>query len=301
MKGNLKIFMAILVMMVMNQTSFGQGFNFDLQGHRGARGLAPENSIPGFLKALEYPITTMELDLVITKDRKVVVSHEPWLNPAICLDPDGNRIESAKQKEFNIFEMDYATLEQCDCGSIGNPGFPEQTAEFANKPLLSRVFEILERRVAEQGRTPLYYNIEIKSTVEDEKVGFQPSVEEFAALVFAEFEKSGIEPERLLMQSFDFRVLRHWRANYSKYPTAALVSNAKSWEDNIKDLGYTPEVYSPYYKLLNAENVIAIKKAGMKLVPWTVNTVAEMQQLLEWGVDGIITDYPDRGSTLLKK
>jgi len=284
----------------MAQTS-NTTFDFDLQGHRGARGLAPENTMTAFMKALEYPITTLEMDLVITKDKQVIVSHEPWLNPAICLDPEGNRIAREDAKKWNIYAMTLEEVQQCDCGSIGNPGFPEQVAEPAVKPLLSAVFAQVERTVSAQGRAPIFYNIEIKSTVEDEEKGYQPSVEEFCKLVFEAFEASGIEAERILMQSFDFRVLQHWRANYSKYPTAALVSNAQSWEQNIENLGYTPEVYSPYFKLLQAEEIKAIQAAGMKVVPWTVNTTEEMRQLLEWGVDGIITDYPDRAVPLKRK
>ncbi|MFZ6666126.1 glycerophosphodiester phosphodiesterase family protein [Peijinzhouia sedimentorum] len=287
-----KIFFSMLILFAMNASA--QQYDFDLQGHRGARGLAPENSIPAFLKALEYEVTTLELDVVITKDMQVVVSHEPWLNADICLDANGNRIPAEKQKEYNIFEMTLEELQKCDCGSIGHPGFPEQVSEPVVKPLLSQVFEIAERYVAENGLAPIYYNIEIKSTVEDEEGGLQPDIETFAHLVFEEFEKSGIEPSRIIMQSFDFRVLQLWNEKTDKYPLAALVANAKTWQDNIADLGFTPTVYSPYYKLLTAATIKEIQTAGMVVIPWTVNTTEEMRELLEWGVDGIITDSPDR-------
>jgi len=293
-----KIFFSMLILFAMNATA--QTYEFDLQGHRGARGLAPENSIPAFLKALELGVTTLELDVVVTKDLRVVVSHEPWLNAAICLDADGNRIPAEKQKEYNIFEMTLEELQKCDCGSIGHPGFPEQVSEPVVKPLLSQVFEIAERYVAENGLAPIYYNIEIKSTVEDEAGGLQPDIETFAHLVFEEFEKSGIESSRIIMQSFDFRVLQLWNSKTDKYPLAALVANAKSWQDNIADLGFTPQVYSPYYKLLTADNIKELQAAGMAVIPWTVNTTEEMHELLQWGVDGIITDYPDRAVGLRK-
>ena len=282
----------MLILFAMNASA--QQFDFDLQGHRGARGLAPENSMPAFIKAMELKVTTLELDVVITKDLKVVVSHEPWLNAAICLDADGNRIAAEKQKDYNIFEMTIDELQKYDCGSIGHPSFPEQVSEPTVKPLLSQVFEIVERYVAENGLPPIYYNIEIKSTVDDEAGGLQPDIETFTHLVFETFEKSGIEPARILMQSFDFRVLQVWHKNTDKYPLAALVSNAKSWQENIADLGFTPQVYSPNYKLLSESKIKEIKAAGMAVVPWTVNTTEEMRELLEWGADGIITDYPDR-------
>ena len=282
----------------MAQTS--STYTFDLQGHRGARGLAPENTMAAFMKALEYPVTTLELDVVITKDKQVLVSHEPWLNPAICLDPEGNPIPADQPKKWNIYAMTLEEVQACDCGSKGNPGFPEQVAEPAVKPLLSSLFKQVEREVQSMGRAPVFYNIEIKSTPEEEEEGYQPSVEAFTALVFEVFEASGVEPQRILMQSFDFRVLKYWKENYSKYPTAALVANAKSWQQNLDELGYTPEVYSPYYKLLNADVIKQLQQAGMKVIPWTVNTSDEMRQLLEWGVDGIITDYPDRAAGLMK-
>jgi glycerophosphoryl diester phosphodiesterase len=300
---NYRVLAGLLLTFGITSTCMAQTtttYSFDLQGHRGARGLAPENTMAAFMKALDYPITTLELDVVITKDKQVIVSHEPWLNPAICLDPKGNPISSDQPKQWNIYEMTLEEVQACDCGSKGNPGFPEQRAEPAVKPLLSSMFEIIEREVQSQDRAPVFYNIEIKSTLEDEEEGYQPSVEEFTALVFQAFEASGVESDRILMQSFDFRVLKHWKDKYSKYPMAALVANSKTWQENLADLGFIPEVYSPYYKMLNPGVVQQIQDAGMKVIPWTVNTTDEMRQLLEWGVDGIITDYPDRAVSLKK-
>ena len=96
---------------------------FDVQGHRGARGLRPENTIPGFLVAIDSGVTTIELDVVITKDKQVVVSHEPWMSAAICLDPSGSPLQAKEEKKFNIYQMTYDEVKQFDCGSLGNTRF----------------------------------------------------------------------------------------------------------------------------------------------------------------------------------
>src|SRR3989337_2955132 len=119
----------ILVFVVVAVTeAFGQIYipMFDLQGHRGARGLRPENTIPAFVYAIDSGVTTIELDLVITKDNQIIVSHEPWMSASICLQPDGSQISGSEEKSFNIYKMDYAQIQQFDCGSKGNEKFPEQ-------------------------------------------------------------------------------------------------------------------------------------------------------------------------------
>ena len=116
---------------------------FDLQGHRGARGLRPENSIPAFIIALDSGVTTVELDLAITKDKQIVVSHEPWMSSSICLQPDGSAISEKDQKSFNIYQMDYEEVRQFDCGSKGHDGFPDQVKLPTTKPLLRDWFRAL--------------------------------------------------------------------------------------------------------------------------------------------------------------
>ena len=100
--------------------------SLDIQGHRGCRGLLPENTIPAFLKAIELGATTLELDVVISKDKQVVVSHDPYLSHMICLNAKGEAISEEEEKEYNLYKMSYAEIAQCDCGSQPHPGFPEQ-------------------------------------------------------------------------------------------------------------------------------------------------------------------------------
>jgi len=269
---------------------------FDLQGHRGARGLLPENSLPAFKKAMELGVNTLELDLAVSADSQLVVSHEPWFNAQICQTPEGDAIDQADERMHNIFQMPYSRVKQYDCGSLGNPRFPEQQKVPVHKPLLSEVIEMAEGFSSAEGTPPPFYNIEIKTTPEGDGI-FHPMPHAFSELLFNLLEEKGIK-ERVTVQSFDFRVLQYWHVKHPGYSLAALVENGDTIEDNLERLGFTPDIYSPWYKSLTAESVKILHSKGIKVVPWTVNETAEMQELLQWGVDGIITDYPNRALLL---
>ncbi len=266
---------------------------FDWQGHRGARGLMPENSIPAFRKALDLGVTTLELDVVISKDKQVVVSHEPFFSADICNDPSGNSIQKGEEKRRNIYGYTYDEIRQFDCGSRGNPRFPEQQKQKVNKPLLSDVIREMEAYRREKNLPAFGYNIEIKSTPAGDNV-YHPAVSEFSDLVYRVISAQ-LPPERFTLQSFDFRVLKYWHEKYPAAKLVALVENMRGVENNLAELGFTPAVYSPYYILLTGKDTVdRIHRLGMKVIPWTVNEPTDMKRLKEWGVDGIITDYPDR-------
>ncbi len=267
-------------------TSTEKKYDFELQGHRGARGLALENTIPAFKKALDLGVNTLELDVVVTKDKQLVVSHEPWLNSSVTLDGSGNKVLEKDALNYNIYQHDYADLKMYDVGSLGNKLFPEQEKQKINKPLLSDVFEM-----AEKASPAITYNIEIKSTLEEEKKGYQPSVNEFSDLLVKELKKY-VSKNRVVIQSFDPRVLQYLHRTYPEY-TLSYLTFENNFNKNIQDLGFLPEIYSPYYILLSEDEVKEIHNKNCKVIPWTVNTVAEMRLLLEMGVDGIITDYPN--------
>lgn len=265
---------------------------FDVQGHRGARGLRPENTIPAFLAALDTGVTTLELDVVITKDKQVVVSHEPWMSAAICLDSTGIAIAEKSEKKYNIYQMTYDQVKLFDCGSKGNEKFPEQQKMRVAKPLLSDVLAAVETQIKNLNSYEVDYNIEIKSSPQDEKK-FHPTIEEYSDLVY-NLVNEYIPTDRLVIQSFDFRVLQYWHKKYPDIRLAALVENTKSIDANLKDLGFKPSVYSPYFKLINKEKVHYLHQEKIRVIPWTVNEVSDMLSLKGMGVDGIITDYPDR-------
>ena len=286
-----KNFLTILIILIYS-SSYSQ--NFDLQGHRGARGLLPENSIPAFIKALDLGVTTIELDLAITGDGSIIVSHEPWFNSKICLDPDGNRI--TKGWDHNIYQMSYDQVKKYDCGSIGNPNYPEQRKITSYKPLLSEVIEEVEAHIKSKSKYKVRYNIEIKSNPKTDNT-YHPSPAHFSKLVY-QLVEDYLELGRVTIQSFDPRILRYWHENYENVELAFLVENSLSIEENLNELGFDPNIYSPEYNSIKESDIDMLHERGIKLIPWTVNEKVDMERLREWGVDGLITDYPDRATSL---
>jgi glycerophosphoryl diester phosphodiesterase len=285
------------VTLLFTTLTMAQQATFDWQGHRGARGLMPENSIPAFKKALDLGMTTLELDVVISQDKKVVVSHEPFFSADICLDAKGKEITKADEKKYNIYTYTYELIKSFDCGSKGNSRFPEQQKMKVHKPLLSDVFKEMEQYRKQKNLPRFNYNIEIKSAPEGDNT-YHPAPAEFSDIVY-NLIKQHVPLERITLQSFDFRVLQYWHQKYPEVKLAALVANTKSTDENIQNLGFTPHIYSPYYEmLLNQEEVKRIQSKGIQVIPWTVNDAATMKKLQSWGVDGIITDYPDRAKGL---
>lgn len=275
----------------------------DLQGHRGARGIKPENTVPAFIYALDQGVTTLELDVVITKDHKVVVSHEPWISPAICLTSKGEVIPESKEKKLNIYQMTYEEVKSFDCGSKGNERFPEQQKESVAKPLLSDVIKNAEKHIKSFTQYEVDYNIEIKSSPKGDNI-YHPEIEKFSDMVY-ELIDQYLPMNRIVIQSFDFRVLQYWHKKYPKVRLAALVENTKSITTNLTNLGFSPDIYSPDFKLLSKKKIEQLHLKRIKVIPWTVNEPEAMKELVSWKVDGIITDYPDRarelGLTLKKK
>ncbi|MBC8153456.1 MAG: glycerophosphodiester phosphodiesterase [Bacteroidetes bacterium] len=274
---------------------------YDLQGHRGCRGLMPENTVPAFLKALEIGVNTLELDVVISQDKQVVVSHEPYFNADFTIDPTGKPVDKKEQKNLNLYKMPYAEIKRYDTGSKGNPSFPEQQKLKTYKPLLSEVIAQAEAYRKTHNLPPFSYNIELKSEPSEYTIS-QPEPAPFSDLVHAVISKE-LAPERVVIQSFDFAILKWWHAQieagrYKKVRLAALVENIRSVEKNLEDLGFTPDVYSPYFKLIGKERIAALHQKGIKVIPWTVNMPDDMRRLLSDGVDGLITDYPDRAKNL---
>lgn len=265
---------------------------FDVQGHRGARGLQPENTIPAFITALDYGVTTVEMDLAVTKDKQLVLSHEPWMAASICLDEEGNEIPEKNEKKYNIYTMDYDQVKAFDCGSKKNKSFPDQQKTPVSKPLLRDVIVAIEDHIRSKSRYEVDYNIEIKSWPDgDDK--FHPAPEEFSDMVYDLLDQY-LPMERIVIQSFDFRVLKYWHKKYPDIRLAALVENPRSIDSNLKELGFNPSIYSPYFKLLNKQRVAYLHRKKIRVIPWTVNDDSDMLSVKAMGVDGFITDYPNR-------
>lgn len=268
--------------------------DFDLQGHRGARGLFPENSIEGFVSAVDLLVNTLEMDVVISKDKKVVVSHEPWINSKICWGLNDKPVPEGKG--LNMYQLTYDEISNYNCGSQPHPDFPLQAKMPTFKPLLSEVISEVESTVLELELAPIEYNIEIKSTPETDNV-FHPGPKEFVQLVLDQIVKGGIK-ERTTLQSFDVRALREVKELDASIPVALLISDSDGFEKDLENLGFTPEVYSPNFRIVDENIVRSCRKNHIRLIPWTVNEEEDMQRMLELGVDGLITDYPDVALTL---
>ncbi|WP_299703106.1 glycerophosphodiester phosphodiesterase [uncultured Pontibacter sp.] len=269
---------------------------FDTEGHRGARGLMPENTIPAMRKAIDLGMTTIEMDCHITKDRKVVVTHDPHINPAYARTPDGRDFTKEESKNYAIYQMDYAEVRKFDMGTKFYDLYPQQQKMEAYIPLLEELIDSVQNYLEVKGLPQVFYNIETKSVAKnDNQLHPEPAV--FMDLMVEVIERKGITPW-VIIQSFDPRTLQELNKRYPHIRTSLLVSNQDTFEQNIERLGFIPVVYSPNYKLVTAELLQKCHEKQIKVIPWTVNTAEEIARLRALGVDGIITDYPNLLSTL---
>ncbi len=278
-----------IALAALNLTAAAQ--KFDLQGHMGARGLMPENTVGGMLRALDLGVKTLNMDVVITKDRQPVLSHEPYFNHEFSLTPAGKEITLKDQKNYNIFKMDYEQVKKFDVGSKVHNRFPGQQKYKTYKPLLAEVIDSAEAHAKATKRAKPYYNIET-SLIRKGDVEFQPEPSEFVELIMAIVKEKKIE-KRVMIQSIDMRTLQYLHEQYPKIKTSLVIDEKVDFEQNIETLGFKPTVYSPYYVLVGKSLVERCHDMGIKIIPWTVNTVKDFNYLIGLGVDGIVTDYPN--------
>ncbi|MHA4843418.1 glycerophosphodiester phosphodiesterase family protein [Flavitalea antarctica] len=261
------------------------------EGHRGARGYVPENTIASMKKGVDLGVNVIEVDVYITRDGQVLIAHDPYVNRSISTIPGLNEISADSAKAYTWHQMNYTDIRRIDVGSKGNPAFPQQVKQPAYMPLLGELIDSIES-YTRAGKKPVIYNIEIKANPKFDGI-YQPDAATIIKSVM-EVVKSKNIGNRFYIQSFDKRQIQETHKSYPDVVTAYLVdSKTMSVDENLRELGYTPEIYSPHYKLVTAQTVADCRKHKMKLVPWTVNTRNEIDALILLGVDGIITDYPD--------
>lgn len=264
---------------------------FYQEGHRGTRGLMPENTIPSMKKAIEDGANFIEVDIQISQDNQVMVAHDPHINAQISLTPDGQEIPEADKHKYLLHQMPYDSIRKFDVGSKEHPGFPQQKKLKTYIPLFGELIDSVEQFTKARNLTPVIYNIEIKARPDQDGV-FQPAPAELIDLVMKVVRSKDIG-NRFYVQSFDIRQIQEVHNRYPGVATGFLTSNKDlSMEENLKNIGFTPDIYSPNYKLATKELIDSVHAKGMKFVPWTVNTLEEMKELKAIGVDGIITDYP---------
>ncbi len=271
---------------------------FDIQGHRGCRGLMPENTVAAMLHALGYTnLTTLEMDVVITKDKKVVLSHEPWMGHEITTRPDGKFVSKAEEKNLNIYKMTYEEVKKYDVGMKPHPRFPKQQKMPAVKPLLSDLIDSVKQYMMMSRRPWPYFNIETKCLPVGDGI-YHPKPEEFVELLMAVIKEKQME-DHVIIQSFDFRTLQYLHKKYPQVKTAMLIAENdwKGFDKQLKKLGFVADIYSPHYTQVTQALVGKCHTKKMKLIPWTVNKTEEIEKLKKLGVDGIISDYPDLFNT----
>ncbi len=266
---------------------------FDVEGHRGCRGLLPENSIPAMKYALDLGVQTLELDVVISADGQVVVSHDPYFNHQISSHPDGSPVTEEEARSLNLYQMNYVDIKQYDVGSRQHPGFPQQRTMPAYKPLLGDLIDSADAHARATGRPLPFYNIETKTQPTTDGL-YHPAPDTFVKLLMDIVRDKKIAT-RTIIQSFDFRTLRLVHRHYPQPRIAALIDaqDHRPPAQQVKDLGFVPDIYSPNFQLVTEDLVNTCHQRKMKVVPWTVNNTSVWKKLRAMGVDGIITDYPD--------
>lgn len=271
---------------------FGVTF-FDKEGHRGCRGLMPENTIPAMIKAIDLGVTTLEMDVSISKDKKVFLSHEPFFNHEITTKPDGGFIDEAAEKSFNMYAMNYAEIQKFDVGSKAHPRFPLQQKMATVKPLLGEVFDTVKAYCLQKHIPIPQFNIETKTNAKTDGI-YHPGPSEFVDLLVAVIQSKKME-DKVIIQSFDIRTLQYLHQQYPNFKTALLIEDfdKKPFALQLRDLGFIPTIYSPAQILVTDLLVKQCRDVGIQIIPWTVNDLSRMQVLKKMGVHGIISDFPN--------
>lgn len=272
---------------------------FMLIGHQGARGIMPENTIPGMIKALDLDVNVLNMGVVISKDEQVVLSHEPYFNNEISTRPDGKAITFKDEKKYNMFKMDYEEIRKFDVGNKLHTRFPGQMKIKAYKPLLAEVIDSVEAYVKKNRLAKPLYNIETALIRNGDGI-FQPDAAVFIERIM-EIVKAKKLTKRVMIQSLDLRTLQYLHEHYPEIKTSLMVDEKQDFEEGIQALGFTPDYYSPYYVLVGKGLVDRCHAAGVKVIPWTVNTAKDMNYLINLGVDGIITDYPNQYARIMQQ
>jgi len=256
----------------------------EIHGHRGARAAMPENTLAAFSYALDAGVDVLEMDMQVTKDNKIVISHEPRIAPEICLGPNGETIKEPPV----IHELTLEQVKKYDCGTLQNPKFKTQTPVKGEKiPTLDEVFELVEKSTAPAAKN-VRFNIETK--IYPFYPQLSPAPEDFVKLAAEVINRHNMSG-RVIIQSFDDRTLQFVRKYMPLARTAMLVSDNHLPLVSIAK-ALMVDIISPDYMWILPEDVEALHDIGVQVVPWTVDTPADWDRMLALGVDGIISDDP---------
>ena len=296
----------------------------ELQGHRGARGLLPENTLPAFDAALKIGVDVLELDAGVTKDGVVVIGHDPCLNLDIARDKSGAYLQSATKFGPCITNMTLVELREFDVGRI-RPGseyakrFPnQQPVDGTSMPTLAALFALVKKQNNERVR----FNIETKLSPFERTQTLAP--EAFVAALLGAIASEKML-HRVTIESFDWRTLKIVQRDYPNVPTAYLSAQQKFFDNiraddragsawtaglNAQDFGGSVakmvkaaggKIWSPYFGDVDEVTIKHAQSLGLKVVVWTVNEAKDISRMLDYGVDGIISDYPNRAAEIMRK
>lgn len=290
-----KILIGLILVSAFNSVSAQSASvpGFMIIAHRGARGAMPENSIPAMKKAIDLGANTIELDVHISKDKQVVVYHDASMNPEYTRGPGDIEIAKEKRKDFTLYQMNYEDIRRYDIGSKYYAAFPNQQKFKVVIPTLPELIDSVEEYTRLKGLPGVFYLVEIKSNASTDGVE-QPSPEEYMKILMASLAEKKLG-SRLLIQSFDIRQLKVLNEKYPGHALGFLTGDkTKSFSENLQQLGFTPTFYNPNQQLVTDTLIRECHAKKIKITPWTVNEPAEIEKLVKMGVDGIISDYPDR-------
>lgn len=288
----MKYFILVIVL-YQSFYSLSQPDSVLIFGHRGCRGLMPENSIEGFQKALDLGADGIELDVVVNKDKQLVISHEPYFQSEFCVCQDGEKISS--EKKYNIYEMTQDAIREFDCGSKGNRNYPEQEKFRMHKPLLSELLKAVDL-----SKTEILF--EIKSVPKEYGVS-QPEPKEYVRIIMKELDSFPFF-ENITFMAFDKQILEELKLLTDQnnklengcelktvYLTYKPLISARVF---LNDLSFKPTALGMFYPTVNRKKARYLHHQGIKLYTWTIKNAYKAEQLKRKGVDGIITDFPDR-------
>ena len=299
-----ELFLSLLIlilsscMAIKKQPGYDKNVKPEIIGHRGFAGRFPQNTLPGFLEAVDEEVDALELDVVISADQQVVVSHEPYMSADYMLTPSRNRISPEKEKAHNLYEMQYERIRSYEAGLGTDREYPEKASLHTYKPLLRDVFLAVENYIKVRDLKPVEYYIELKSSPENYGI-FQPLPSEFAELVLEVIKENNME-NRVILQSFDPQLLNQLHEKDPQIRISYLTGEI-DLAQQLNELNFVPQIYSPDYRTLENEDMVKlIRQKGMQVIPWTVNSRHHLKKMKRFGVDAIITDYPDRALRILR-
>ena len=262
-----------------------------VQGHRGYRGAYPENSYEAFYHAMKLGVDAIELDVVLSKDQKIIISHEPYMCNELCLKPNGDSISKEESKQLNLYKMTAQEITEYSFGTLDYAKFPDQKKVKSHKLELKKMTQLLEAKFPEDFSFP-QLTVEVKSHPNTDGE-FHPAPKEYAKILQKELQ---LIDERwpIAIQSFDLRILLELDKQGCELPLIALSESKEVDIDYVcEKLEFIPDGFSPYYEVINEDVVEDCQSLGVELSAWTVNDRAEMERLFQLGVRSFITDFPD--------